>query len=64
MIPAIIHSLPKYHEKLYIFEGWRVCAATVPGCVVIHQDRNVANSLVVEAVNALIEEAKEDESLS
>ncbi len=59
MIPAIICSLPKYHERLDIFEGWRVCAPTVPGLVVIHKDRNVAATLVVCAVSVLIEDELE-----
>ncbi len=55
MIPNVVHILPRMNVINEI-NGWRACAASVPGCVVIHQDHNHALDLVTTAVKAIIEE--------
>lgn len=55
-INSVIHLLPKYHEKLDMFDGYRACIANVPGCVLIGRDRGKILDIMKIAHEALLEE--------
>lgn len=55
MIPPVIHVLPRL-DNADRLNGFRACAARIPGCVVILRDYDRASEMVTAAVQAIIEE--------
>lgn len=55
MIPPVIHVLPRF-DNADRPNGFRACAARVPGCVVILKEYEQASAMVTAAVQAIIEE--------